>query len=70
MAVILWTMADIADRAGVVRQAVALWVKRPDFPPPFAATPDGGKSGMRLWVPEHVEDWLSRNPPRNYPRSS
>lgn len=63
-------MADIAERAGVVRQAVALWVKRPDFPLPFGKTPDGRRAGYQLWMPEQVMAWLEKNPPRDYPRKS
>lgn len=62
MPMICWTMQDIADHAGVSRQAVHLWSRRPDFPHPVVTSPPRGKGAIQMWAPNDIADWLAKNP--------
>lgn len=57
-------MGNIAKHAGVSRQAVALWVKKPGFPPPVADLEPTEAGPILLWAPDDVKAWLAKNPPR------
>lgn len=65
------TMADIADRAGVTREAVRLWAAGQrgagNFPPPVMITTGGEK----IWDWEQVDRWLAeREEPARHPAMS
>ena len=55
------TLATIADRAGVTREAVRLWATgqrgNGDFPAPFLSTP----AGEKIWDWQQVAAWLERS---------
>jgi hypothetical protein len=55
------TLAGVADRAGVTREAVRLWSTgqrgRGGFPPPLMMT----AAGERVWDWQQVGRWLERN---------
>ena len=58
-----WTMSTIARVAGVSRQAVSLWVKKGDFPPPVGEIAETERGPVLLWTPDDVEAWLQKNRP-------
>jgi hypothetical protein len=51
----LVSVAEIARRLGVTRQAVHEQSRRPGFPEPFAVV---AKREMPLWLDETIEEWL------------
>jgi hypothetical protein len=61
------TLAQIAERAGVSREAVRLWAngqrRHGGFPPPVVMTP----AGEKLWDWPRVADWLFDNNPNARP---
>jgi hypothetical protein len=67
----LLTTAEVAQVLGVTPRRVAqLADRRRDFPQPYAVTRGVRRtSGLRLWLPEDVEEWArtaDRTPGRRY----
>lgn len=62
------TLAQIADRAGVTREAVRLWAtgqrRNGGFPAPVVMTP----AGEKLWDWQRVAAWLLDNNPNARPK--
>lgn len=61
----LVTKSEIAERAGVTKQAVAKWVKKTDIPDPFPVEFDHGPTGP-LWEWGKVNEWLRRTRKAGY----
>lgn len=50
------SVAEIARRLGVSRQAVHEASRRPGFPEPYAIVT---KRGTPMWLPEEIEEWIA-----------
>lgn len=56
----LWTAAGITQETQTPARTVRVWIKRPDFPAPFARPVGGGA----VWEADRIRAWIATSRPK------